>query len=109
MWDRQRLQELADQEAQLFADSRLARLHAAIVRHDGSALEALIPDAEASRELAEAMQALRLNELQKLQRVAPTSRVLVRLISEAAKYHPTPTPEPVPDVEPEDDSEPEQT
>lgn len=106
MWDRRRLQELAQQEADALTGDRLGRLHGAIVRYDGQTLEPKRADAELQSELAAALSAVSVDEIKLLFTVAPKSKVLERLL--AARLDQKLAPEAAPVANQDEDSEPEQ-
>lgn len=108
MWDRRKLQELVQREADTFKDGRIGRLHAAVARYDGRTLERSPPETEITAELTAALSAVTAEELRLLFTVAPTSKVLERLLAEAEKHPPSLDRPQKPAADQDEDSEPEQ-
>ena len=108
MWDRRKLQDLAQSEADVFGDRRISRLYAAVARYDGHVLERSAAEAEIMSELSAALSAVTANELRLLFTVAPTSKVLERLLAECEKRGPDLDRAHKPADDQDEDSEPEQ-
>lgn len=116
MWDRQKLEQLAIAEAQLFADSRFERLHLAMTRHRGQAHEALAPETETRAELEAALQTISSSDILAQPVSIATTALLTDMLalkqahSAPSQVAPAPSspakPAPKPDAEPEDDTEP---